>query len=144
MEDSSLSFSLSLSLAIPQSGLLSHVSSLRLPLRHSGLVLTLSNATHSSLFSPCLLVANPSVWGTYLLGVAFRRVICGFYLFIFPPSYVALQDSKTSPRPAGKRVSWCLETSPLLRLPSWDGSPSLILLSLFLSFIFCPTSFRRQ
>ena len=31
-----------------------------------------------------------------------------------------------------------------LRLPSWDRSPSLSLLSLFLSFIFCPTSFRRQ
>ena len=31
-----------------------------------------------------------------------------------------------------------------LRHPSWDGSPSLPLLSLFLSFIFCPTSFRRQ
>ena len=33
---------------------------------------------------------------------------------------------------------------PLLRLPSRDGSPSLALLSLFLSFIFCPTSFWRQ
>ena len=31
-----------------------------------------------------------------------------------------------------------------LRLPSQDGSPSLPLLSLFLSFIFFPTSFRRQ
>ena len=31
-----------------------------------------------------------------------------------------------------------------LRFPSWDGSPSLTLLSLFLSFIFFPTSFRRQ
>ena len=47
-------------------------------------------------------------------------------------------------RPAGEGVSWCLETSPLLRLPPQDGSPSLTLLSLFLSFIFCPTSFRRQ
>ena len=31
-----------------------------------------------------------------------------------------------------------------LRLPSRDGSPSLPLLSFFLSFIFCPTSFWRQ
>ena len=30
-----------------------------------------------------------------------------------------------------------------LRLPSPDGTPSLPLLSLFLSFIFFPTSFRR-
>ena len=31
-----------------------------------------------------------------------------------------------------------------LRLRSWDGAPSLPLLSLFLSFIFFPTSFGRQ
>ena len=31
-----------------------------------------------------------------------------------------------------------------LRLPSWDGAPSLPLLSLFLSFIFYTTSSRRQ
>ena len=31
-----------------------------------------------------------------------------------------------------------------LRLPSRDGAPSLPLLSLFLSFIFFPTSFQRQ
>ena len=34
------------------------------------------------------------------------------------------------------RVSWCLETSLFLRLPSRDGAQSLPLLSLFLSFIF--------
>ena len=65
------------------------------------------------------------------------------YLFIFPPGYVALWNSKTPYRPASERVSWCLETS-LLRLPPQDGSPSLTLLSLFLSFIFCPTSFWRE
>ena len=85
----SLSF-FPLSLAIPQFRLLSHVSSLRLPSGHSGQVLTLSNAAHSSLFSPHLLVADTSVWGTSLLGIAFRHVICEVYLFIFPPSYVAL------------------------------------------------------
>ena len=79
----------SLSLAIPQFGLLSHVSFLRLPSGHSGRVLTLSNAAHASLFSPCLLVADVSIWATFLLGVAIRYVICGFYLFIFPPSYIA-------------------------------------------------------
>ena len=41
-------------------------------------------------------------------------------------------------------VSWCLETSLFLRLFSRDGAPSLPLLSLFLSFIFFPTSFGRQ
>ena len=126
--------------AILQFRLLSHVSSFRLPSGHSGPVLTLSNAARSSLFSPHWLVADASVWATSLLGVAFRHVICGSYLFIFPPCYVALGDSKTYPRPAHERVSWCLETS-LLKFPSLDGSPSLTLLSLFISFTFCPTSF---
>ena len=78
----------SLSLAIPQFGLLSHISSLRLPSGHSGLFLTLSNAAHASLFSPCLLEVEASIWATSSLGFAVRRLICGFYLF-FPPSYVA-------------------------------------------------------
>ena len=69
----------SLSCAIPQFKLESHKSSLQLPSGHSGLILTLSNATCSSLFRPHLLVADAGVWGTFLLGVAFRHVICGFY-----------------------------------------------------------------
>ena len=90
MRKFSLSLFFSLSLAIPQFGLLSHVSSLRLSPGHSGLVLTLSNAARASQFSLCLLVADMSVWATSLLGVQVRRVICGFYLFTFPPGYVAL------------------------------------------------------
>ena len=65
------------------------------------------------------------------------------YLFIFPPSYVALCGSKARHRLGSESVSWCLETSLFLRLPSWDA-PSLPLLSLFLAFIFFPTSFQRQ
>ena len=74
---------LSLSLAIPQFKLETHKSSLRLSSGHSGPVLTLSNATGSSPFRPHLLVADAGVWGTFLLGVAFRHIICGFYL-LFP------------------------------------------------------------
>ena len=74
----------SLSFAIPQFKLLSHVGSLRLPSGHSGLVFTLSNASLSSPFRPLLLVADAGVWGAFLLGVAFRHVICGFYLFLLP------------------------------------------------------------
>ena len=70
----------SLSLAIPQFKLLSHSSSLPLPSGHSGL----SNAACSSPFHPHLLVADAGVWGTFLLGVAFRHVICEFYLFFLP------------------------------------------------------------
>ena len=66
------------------------------------------------------------------------------YVCVFPPNYIVLWDSKTPHRPVGERVSCCLDTSP----PSWlsplDGSPSLTHLSLFLSFIFCPTCFWRQ
>ena len=79
----SLSLFFSLSLAIPQFGLLSHISSLRLSSGCSGPVFTLSNTARASLFSPHLLVAFASVWGTSPLGVAVRHVICGFYLFIF-------------------------------------------------------------
>ena len=129
------------SLAIPQFKLLSHVSSLQLPSGHSGPVLTLSNAAGSSPSHPHLLVADVGVWGTFLLGVAFRHIICGFYLFFLPirlPSKI--QKLPPDPPVRGFPGVWKL---PLLRLPSQDGSPSLALLSLFLPFIFCPTSFRR-
>ena len=78
-----------LSLAIPQFKFLSHDSSLWLPSGHLGPVLTLSNAARtlsnaagSSPFSPHLLVADAGVWGTFLVGIAFRHVICGFYLLL--------------------------------------------------------------
>ena len=48
-------------------------------------VLTLSNAAGSSPFRPHLLAAGAGVRGIFLLGVAFRHVICGPYL-ISPPS----------------------------------------------------------
>ena len=133
---------LSLCLAIPQFKLLSHVSSLRLPSGHSGPVLTLSNAGRSSPFCPHLQVANAGIWGTFLLQVAFRHVICGFYLFFLPvrlPSEI--QKLPPDPPVRGFPGVWKL---PLLQHPSWDGFPSLALVSLFLSFIFCPTSFRRR
>ena len=76
----------SLSFAVPQFKLVAHKSSLRLFSGHSGPVLTLSNAACSSPFCPHLLVADAGVWGTFLLGVAFRHVICGFYLLFPSPS----------------------------------------------------------
>ena len=130
---------------IPQSGLLAQVNSLRLPSGHSGLVLTLSNAAHTSLPSPRLLVAGAGICAASLLEeLPLDTYSVGFnYLFIFPPSYVVLCGSKARHRLDSESVSWCLGTL-FLRLPSWDGAPSLPLLSLFLSFIFFPTSFRRQ
>ena len=97
------------------------------------------------MFSPCSLLVAMSVWATSPLGIVVRCVICGIFVFgFFPHSYVAFWDSKTPHRPTSERVSWCLETYPPSRLPPWNGSPSLTLLSPFLSFIFCPTSFWRQ
>ena len=45
------------------------------------------------------------------------------YLLIFPPGYVALCGSKACRRLGSESVSWCLETSLFLRLPSWDRTP---------------------
>ena len=75
-----------------RAGFLSQVSSLRLPLVHSGQVLTLSNAAHTSLPSPLLLGTYAGVCAASPLGVTIRHVICGFifFLFIFPPTYVVL------------------------------------------------------
>ena len=109
--------------AIPQSGLLAQVSSLRLPSGHSGLVLTLSNAARASLPSPCLLVVGAGICAASPLGeLPLGTQSVGFnYLFLFPPSYVALCCSKARHRLSSESVSWCLETS-FLRLPS-QGFP---------------------
>src|SRR5574341_1110001 len=80
------------------------------------------------------------LWGSYRRARNLQVLIV--YLF-FSPCYVALCASKARHRLGSEKVSWCLETSLFLRLPSRDGAPSLPLLSLFLSLIFFPTSFRR-
>ena len=54
--------------AIPQSGLLSQVSSLRLPWDLQAQVLTLSNAARASLPSPRLLVVDAGICAASLLG----------------------------------------------------------------------------
>ena len=143
MHRQALSLSLfSLSLAMPQFGLLSHVGSLRLSSGHSGLVLTLS----LQLVSPCS--APACCWWTQASGLLLQWGLrLGTYsvfvcLFVcLTPGHVALCDSKIPHRLTGETFSWCLETSPS-RLPPQGGSPSLSLLSLFLSFIFCLPPFK--
>ena len=66
----------------------------------------------------------------------------GFWGF-FSPNCVAFWDYKTPHRPTCERVSYCVETSPSW-LPPQGRSPSLTILYLFLSSIFCPTSFSRE
>ena len=139
------SFFFSLSLVIPQFELLSHISFPQIVLRSFRPSLSLPSEPNMQSMLPC--PASAHRWQTPGLLVCWQLLLgtysVGFFFFP-PPSYVALWDSKTPHRPAGERVSWCLETSPLLRLPPRDGSVPLILLCLFISFIFCPTSFGRQ
>ena len=120
-------------IVIPQSGLLSQGSSLRLPLWHPDLVLTLSNAAHASLSSPCLLAADVTV--------GFNQSI--IYLF-FLPVILPSEIPRLATDPLVRVFPGVWKRLSFLRLPSWDRSPSLTLLSLFLSFTFCPTSFQRQ
>ena len=120
----SLSFFFSLSLAIPQFGLLSHFSSLGLSSVHSGPVLTLSNATLASLFSPLLLVADVSIWTTSPLGVAIRHVICGLYLFIYYLFFLPVMLPSEIPKlPTDSLVRGFPDVwkPPLLQLPPGTG-----------------------
>ena len=129
---------------IPQFGLLSHVSSLRLSSGHSGLVLTLSTnyAAHASLSSPCLLVVDVSLWATSPLTAVVRCMFC-FVLFCFFFHLCCHLRFQNPLQTCLWEVSYCLETSPS-RLPPQDESLSLTFLCLLLSFIFCPTSFHRE
>ena len=133
--------------AIPQSGLLAQVRSLRLPSGHSCPALTLSNAAHASLPSPRILAAGAGVCTDSPLGELplgncnlWVLIIYLFFLPIMLPSVVPrlATDSAVRVFPG----VWKLLS--FLRLPSWDGTPSLPLSPLFLSSIFFPTSFRRQ
>ena len=59
------------------------------------------------------------------------------YLFIFPPSYVALFGSKAHHRLSSESVSWCLETSLFFKTP-FLGRSSIptSFVSLFVFYIF--------
>ena len=72
--------------AIPQSGLLAQVSSLRLPLGHSGPVLTLSKAAPASLPSPRLLLRGVGICpASPLQELLLGTKSVGFnYLFFLP------------------------------------------------------------
>ena len=71
-------------------------------------------------------------WGSYPW-----HVICGFYLLIFSPGYVALYGSKARHRLGSESVSWCLETSLFFKtpFPGWISIPTSFA-SLFIFYIF--------
>ena len=136
-QESSLPFFYFLPLVIPQLGLLSHVGSLRLCSGHLGLVLTLSShyAVHASLSS------SHSLWWTGASGLllCWHVHLLFFFLPVVLPSEILKLPTDLPVR--GFPTVWKLSPS---RLPPQDRSPSLTLLSLLLSFMFCPTSFRRE
>ena len=90
---------------------------------------------------PAPLRSAPTCWWRMLVsGVLFCwELLLGTqsvgFIYCSPPSQVALQDSKTSPRPASARVSWCLETSSI-KTPflGWVSIPSSFV-SLFIFYI---------
>ena len=55
------------------------------------------------------------------------------YLFIFPPSYFALSNSKARHKPTRETVSWCLETSLFFQTPFLGPIYSFV--SLFIFYI---------
>ena len=124
-------------IAIPQSGLLAQVSFLRLPSGHSGPVFTLSNAAHASLPCPCLLVAGAGICAACWARNLWVLIIDLFFLPVILPSVVPRLTTDLAVRVFPS--VWKLLS--FLRLPSRDGALSLPLVSLFLSFIFFPTSF---
>ena len=88
-------------------------------------------------------MADGSIWVTSLWEWQLGVYSAGFFSSS-SSSYVVLWDSKTPHRATSERISCCLETFPPSWLPPQDSSQSLTLSSLFLSFIFCPTDFRRE
>ena len=94
---------------------------------------------YSKQCSPCLPAQPPLASGRCRRLCCFSAgedttglIICGFYLFIYFSSLLCCpQCFKARHRLGSESVSWCLETSLFLRLPSWDRAPSLPFLSLF-------------
>ena len=117
--------------------MLSHVSSLRLPLGHSGPVLNLSNAARlpaQPLLASgecrrlCCFPAGSYCWACNL----WVLIIYLFFLPVMLPSEVPrlTTDSPVRVFPG----VWKLLS--FLRLPCQDGAPSLPLLSLFVFYVF--------
>ena len=113
-------FSFFLSLVIPQFGLLSHISSLRLFSGHSFLVLTLStdDAAPASLSSPHSLMSDARVWATCPLAVVVRvySVFVFFFFFSLPvmlPSEIP--NSPKDPAMRGSPTVWKLLLHDSLR-----------------------------
>ena len=82
--------------------------------------------------------------GCETLGHFSAVAVSGVFFFFSPLQILLPSETLKFPTDIPVRVSYCVETSPPSWLPPQDGSPALNLLSQFLSFIFCPTSFWRD
>ena len=80
-------------------------------------------------------------WGSYHLAPNLWGSI--IYLFSLPVMLPSVFPRLTTDS-AVRVFPGVWKLLSFLRLPSWDGAPSLPLLSFFLSFIFFPTFFWRQ
>ena len=80
-------------------------------------------------------------WGSYRW--AHKRWGLIMYLFFLPVMLPSVLPRLTTDL-AVRVFPGVWKLLSFLRLPSHNGAPSLTLLSLFLSFIFFPTSFQRQ
>ena len=121
----------------PTSGLLSQASSLRLPLGHSGWVLTLSNEICASLSSPGLLVGGCDCLGCCSTGnccQARNLWVLIIYLFFLP--VILPSEPKAHHRPISESVSWYLETCLFFKtpFPGWISIPTSFV-SLFIFYI---------
>ena len=73
------------------------------------------------------------------LGVAIRHIICVFYLFIYFSSQLCCHlRFRNSQQTHQWEYYLVFGNFPLLRLPSWDRSPSLPPLSLYLLYFVLP------
>ena len=89
---------------------------------------------------PCV-ECGSSFWVLHKSADLVAPAFCVFPASVAQAARAASHFLPSDPSVRGFPGDWKL---PLLRLPSRYGSPPLALLSPFLSFIFCPTSLRRQ
>ena len=90
-------------------------------------------------------------WGTQASGLLLHRQLwLGMYsvvlfLFLFSSQLCCPLRFKNSPQTCLWESSYCVETSPPSQFPPLGGQVSIPnSMSLFLSFMFCPTSFWRE
>ena len=76
-----------------------------------------------------------SVWAAALLGVAVRPIIYGFNYLFFLPVILPSEIPRLATHLPERVFPDVWKLLSFLRLPSWDGSLSLSLLSLFIFYI---------